>query len=141
MIATAGGPAPALAAKAATTTIPIVFGSGGDPIQIGLVASLNRPGGNVTGVSSMMVELMPKRLGRLEELVPAATRFGVLVNPKGPNAVAIVKGMQSAAASRRPFPFGHHNVFRHKRGAYIEAAYVAMALREFESFRERQRRY
>ena len=70
-----------IAAKAATTTIPIVFAFGADPVQFGLVDSLNRPGGNVTGMSSMQQELVAKRLGLLHELLPGATRFGVLVNP------------------------------------------------------------
>jgi ABC-type uncharacterized transport system substrate-binding protein len=75
----------ALAAKAATATIPIVFGGGVDPVQVGLVASLNRPGGNVTGLTSMSREIMPKQLGLLQALLPDATRFAVLVNPNSPN--------------------------------------------------------
>src|SRR6266511_643157 len=79
------GPTPtALAAKAATTTVPIVFATGGDPVRAGLVASLNRPGGNVTGVSFITAELGSKHLGLLRELRPGAARIAVLVDPKWP---------------------------------------------------------
>ena len=91
----------ALAAKAATTTIPIIFSGGGNPVQTGLVASLNRPGGNVTGISSMNVELGAKRLGLLHELVPSAARFFVLINPKNPFAEAFVTDVQTAAMGRQ----------------------------------------
>jgi putative ABC transport system substrate-binding protein len=96
MVAPGGAPA-GLAAKSATTTIPIVFEMGADPIAIGLVDSLNRPGGNVTGVSSLNVEVTPKRLEILHELIPAATVIAALVNPTSPTADSQVKNLQTAA--------------------------------------------
>jgi ABC-type uncharacterized transport system substrate-binding protein len=86
-----------LPAKAATTTIPIVFTTSLDPVQEGYVASLNRPGGNVTGVTSLGVEVGPKRLELLHELVPAANVIGLLVNPNNPNAHTLSGDMQAAA--------------------------------------------
>ena len=84
VIAAVGGAQSGLAAKATTSTIPIVFVSAGDPITFGLVPSLSRPGGNVTGISMTTVALAPKRLELLHELVPAAAVIGVLVNPTSP---------------------------------------------------------
>src|SRR5262245_25485657 len=86
-----------LAAKAATTTIPIVFSTGGDPVQMGLVASLGRPGGNVTGVTQMNQEVAPKRLELAHELVPTATTIALLVNRTSPNTESQVKDLQAAA--------------------------------------------
>jgi ABC-type uncharacterized transport system substrate-binding protein len=86
----------ALAAKAATTTIPIVFATAGDPVQMGLVASLNRPGGNVTGVATMGAELTAKRLGLLRELVPGAKRFAALLNGALPSTVTSLQSVASA---------------------------------------------
>jgi putative ABC transport system substrate-binding protein len=86
VIATLGGTAVALAAKAASTTVPIVFVIGGDPVKVGLVASLNRPGGNVTVVSFLSAILAQKQFEVLHETVPNAASIGQLVNPANPNA-------------------------------------------------------
>jgi putative ABC transport system substrate-binding protein len=99
IIATPAGTAAALAAKGATTTIPIVFGVAVDPVQTGLVASLNHPGGNVTGVSNMTGELGAKRLGLLHEVIPRAKRFGVLVNPTSPLMDPMVSDLRPAVAA------------------------------------------
>jgi putative tryptophan/tyrosine transport system substrate-binding protein len=87
----------ALAAKAATTTVPIVFVTGGDPVRYGLVTSLNRPGGNVTGISFISAELGSKQLGLLRELGPAAARIAVLANPKWPLTERFVSELRAAA--------------------------------------------
>ena len=88
-----------LAARAATTTVPIVFSTGADPVETGLVASLNRPGGNVTGAVTMNAELAAKRFGLLQELLPTATRFAVLVNPTTARVAKAVTADVQAAAS------------------------------------------
>jgi putative ABC transport system substrate-binding protein len=100
VIVAAGGTPSAVAAKAATTTIPIVFAVAVDPVRAGLVASLNRPGGNLTGVTNLNVELGPKELEMLRELVPTATVVGVLVNPTSPSlAEPFTRALQAAAPS------------------------------------------
>jgi putative tryptophan/tyrosine transport system substrate-binding protein len=99
VIATPGSLPATLAAKAATTTIPIVFETASDPVQAGLVLSLNRPGGNVTGIASMNVELGAKRLGLLHELLPRAARFAVLVNPNETHAEIVIRDTRAAAAT------------------------------------------
>jgi putative ABC transport system substrate-binding protein len=93
----ANGPPAVVAAKVATATIPIVFTSGGNPVELGLVSSLNQPGGNVTGVSFLVNELGGKRLELLRELVPAATSVGFLANPTRPSFQSQVKNTQQGA--------------------------------------------
>src|SRR6266567_1948038 len=99
VIVTSGGATSALAAKNATSTIPIVF-SAGDPVADGLVASLARPGGNLTGFSGIFAELHPKRLELLSELVPKAKVIALLVNPNSPDAERIIRDVQEAARAK-----------------------------------------
>jgi putative ABC transport system substrate-binding protein len=97
VIVAVGGPAAALAAKAASTTVPIVFAFASDPVKLGLVASVNRPGGNATGVSTVFSSVVAKQVETLHELMPKATVIGCLVNPKNPNAVTGTSEAQEAA--------------------------------------------
>jgi putative ABC transport system substrate-binding protein len=125
----------ALAAKAATTTIPIVFETGTDPVQLGLVASLSRPGGNATGVTQLIVEVAPKRLELLHELVPTARAIGLLVNQANPAlAQAQLRAIQSAAdtlglelqilnaSSERDFDAAFTNLIRLRAGGLVISA-------------------
>jgi putative ABC transport system substrate-binding protein len=111
----------ALAAKAATSTIPIVFSSGDDPVQGGLVTSFNQPGGNITGYSSMNVELVPKRLGLLHQLVPKAARFAVLFNPVWTNSDLTADVQAAAVAIGARVETFHASTFRD-----IEIAFTDM---------------
>ena len=99
VLVTSGGVHTALAAKAATPTIPILFAHGSDPVKSGLVASLNRPGGNITGITFLTTELESKRLGLLHELVPRATAIAVLVNPANANVENQSKELKQAAGA------------------------------------------
>jgi putative ABC transport system substrate-binding protein len=121
VIATVGGLAPARAAKAASGTIPIVFEVGGDPVQAGLVASLNRPGGNATGVAMLFAELEPKRLELLHELLPRAMRFGAMINPSGAILASRVGALQAAAAA-----MGVRIDVRHAGSTEIDAAFASL---------------
>jgi putative ABC transport system substrate-binding protein len=98
VLVAAGGTASAVAAKAATREIPIVFGTGADPVELGLVASLNRPGGNVTGVTSLNQEVAPKRLELMHELLPSVNSMALLVNPAVPATAEPVSRSSQAAA-------------------------------------------
>ena len=93
----ASGNPPAVAAKAATTTIPIVFSAGSDPVALGLIASLNRPGANLTGIANLSAELLPKQLQLLRELIPNAARFGVLADPAFPGIQSTIADLEAAA--------------------------------------------
>jgi putative ABC transport system substrate-binding protein len=112
----------AIAAKAATTTIPIVFTTIADPVQIGLVASLNRPGGNLTGVTFLNVEIVPKMLELLHEVVPTATTMAALVNPTNPNANTWSTSLQVAA---RTLGLGL-NVLEASTAQDIDSAFAAL---------------
>jgi len=124
VIAATGGPASALAAKLATTTIPIVFGVPEDPVNLGLVASLARPGGNLTGINFFTGELGAKQLGLLRELVPSATRIAVLVNPANVQAAARAVAEVEAAAPTMGLQI---QVFNASTGREINGALAAVA--------------
>jgi len=118
----AGADSAALAAKAETTTIPIVFVGGNDPVKLGLVASLNRPGGNITGATNLNIELGAKRLQMLRELIPTATSVTALVNPTNPSAETITRDLKSTADE-----FGlRFNVLHASSDGQIDAAFTAM---------------
>jgi putative ABC transport system substrate-binding protein len=122
VIVSAIGTAAALAAKAATTTIPIVFTAGTDPVEAGIVPSLSRPGGNVTGINFMAAELGAKRLGVLQELAPRATRIALLVNRTNPlPAESVIKDVERAASAAAR----QVEVFEASTSREIEMAFAA----------------
>jgi putative ABC transport system substrate-binding protein len=131
VIVTPASTAATLAAKAATTTIPIVFETGADPVKIGLVASFNRPGGNATGVSDIGVELGAKRLGLLHELLPGAVRFAALVNPNNPFITEpFVAEIQAAASA-----FGRKiEIIRASTTSDIDAAFATFVRERVDAF-------
>jgi putative ABC transport system substrate-binding protein len=129
VLAVAGGVQTALAAKSANITVPVVFAIGSDPVQFGLVESLNRPGGNMTGVSFFTTTLETKRLGLLSELVPTARTFGVLVNPKNETAENQLKDIaQGALALGRPI-----TILKATNELEIEAAFVSFEQQKIEA--------
>jgi putative ABC transport system substrate-binding protein len=101
VIVTPGSTQAALAAKAAIKFIPVVFSVGTDPVEVGLVASLNQPGGNITGITSLNSELAAKQLGLMLELLPSVERFAVLVNPTNRNTDALARDAQAAGSAIR----------------------------------------
>jgi putative tryptophan/tyrosine transport system substrate-binding protein len=121
--------ASAIVAKAATTTIPIVFVSAGDPVKLGLVASLNRPGGNVTGVTFVTAELGAKQLGLLHELQPRAMRVGMLVDPNYPLTESFVSDVQAAASSIRK----QIEVLEAPTGRDIDMAFARLAQKPIDA--------
>jgi putative ABC transport system substrate-binding protein len=123
VITATGGIHSALAAKAATSTIPIVFNIGDDPVKLGLVASLARPGGNVTGVNNFIYELVAKRLTLLRELVPSAVRVAVLVNPANAQTETTLRDVEAAA---RP-PGLQIQIAKASTAREIDAAFAALA--------------
>src|SRR5262249_16030536 len=123
---TAGGQASALAAKAVTSTIPIVFNSAEDPVKLGTVTSLNPPGGNATGVGIFLSEMESKRLALLRELIPGAPLIGVLVNPAGPSTETQLNDVHSAAqALRQPI-----HIVNASNEREIDAAFATLAQRK-----------
>ena len=123
VIAATGGPPAAFAAKAATTTIPIVFLVGDDPVKLGLVASLARPGGNVTGINFFAVELAAKRLELLRELVPGVTRIAVLVNPASAEVTeSTLRDVETAARAITP----QMQIFNVTSSREIDAAFATL---------------
>jgi putative ABC transport system substrate-binding protein len=123
VIAATRSPAPGLAAKAATSTIPVVFQTGSDPVKDGLVTSLNRPGGNITGVTRQTLEMTPKRLGLIYELAPKAKTIALLVNPAGLQAATQVQDMQNAVRARG----WTLHVARTRNAGELDAAFAAIA--------------
>jgi putative ABC transport system substrate-binding protein len=124
VIAAVGGNAPALTAKTATSTIPIVFAVGEDPVGLGLVASIARPGGNLTGINFLAAELHAKRLELLRELVPGAVRLAVLINPG--NAVNAETTLRDVQAAARAVGL-QMQIIRASTGREIDAAFATMA--------------
>jgi putative ABC transport system substrate-binding protein len=127
VIVTPGTTAAALAAKAATATIPIAFGVSGDPVKLGLAARLDRPGGNATGFNFFTLELVSKRMQLLRELVPAAKRIGLLTNPTDPINESALRDVEAAAVGQQIL------VFQAATGREIDAAFEGLMREKVEA--------
>jgi putative ABC transport system substrate-binding protein len=125
MIATPGSTGAAVVAKGATATIPVVFAIGADPVALGLVNTLSRPGGNATGITSLNAEIGAKRLGLLRDLVPQAARYFALANPASPLAEPFIKDLEAGAASLAI----HIDILRASNDAEIEAVFASLPQR------------
>jgi putative tryptophan/tyrosine transport system substrate-binding protein len=130
VILASGGDVSAFAAKGATSTIPIVFAVGGDPVEQGLVASLARPGGNLTGVSVLAIELNPKRFELLSELVPHAGVVSLLVNPNSPNAERVMRDVQEAAREKGV----QLHILKCRTEGEIDAAFATLVEQHADAF-------
>ncbi len=130
VIAAPGSSLGALAAKALTTTIPIVFSTSGDPVKLGLVATLNQPGGNVTGYTDMSSEIAPKQIGLLHELLPRATRFGVFMTPTYPWLDRVTTDAKSAAAAVG----GQVDILLIDIGRDIDEAFMELLQKNLDAF-------
>jgi len=120
--------AAANAVKAFNTSIPIVFGIGGDPVEAGLVASLNRPGGNITGQTTLNSELGAKRLGLVHDLLPRAAHFAVLINPNEPTADSLTEAVQPVASARE----WQIEIFTARSNSDIDAAFASLATKRVD---------
>jgi putative ABC transport system substrate-binding protein len=123
LLVATGGPRAAQAARSASTTLPIVFVHGGDPVKLGLVQSMSRPGGNATGVSFLTAELMPKRFELLLQLLPKATRVALMLNPNTPSAGDQQRGVEAAARAAGVRLL----VLQARSEAEIDAAFATLA--------------
>jgi putative tryptophan/tyrosine transport system substrate-binding protein len=122
VIVTPGSTAASIVAKHATSTIPIVFTSGSDPVELGLVASLNRPGGNLTGITSVNADISAKRFGVLHQLLPHAAHYFALINPASPLSAPFTRDLQGGAASLNI----HIDILRASTDAELEAVFATL---------------
>ena len=136
VIAIPGSAVGALAAKSATATIPIIFGSGGNPVTEGLVASLNQPGGNLTGVNFFTAELVAKRMQLLRKVVPSASRIGLLVNPTDTEGYKSLREVRAAAGGQQVLAFevaSAHDIEQPSTAWYVKRLTLYLSLQDRSS--------